>query len=159
MVSSKTCSHRVSRKSSQHLLLPAAVMPRVATAIAMAVIVVDAIVGVAVNAASGVSGVSGPSGQQAQFLMLPRTLKAHAKQNPVKKAAVAIATVALSALKLRAAMQMPLALNLTMLPPQTIAIQRRMVVMNAGVAVAIDAVVVADNALSVVKVAQKQAQR
>jgi hypothetical protein len=34
-----------------------------------------------------------------------------------------------------------------------------MVVMNAGVAVAIDVVVVADNALSVVKVAQKQAQR
>jgi len=42
-----------------------------------------------------------------------------------------------------------------MLPLQTIAIQRRMVVMNAGVAVAIDAVVVAGNALSVVKVAQK----
>jgi hypothetical protein len=130
-------------------------MPRVATAIAMAVIV-DAIVDAVVNAASGVSG---PSGQQAQLLMLPRTLKEHVKQNPVKKAAVAIATVALSALKLRAAMQMPLALNLTMLPPQTIAIQRRMVVMNAGVAVAIDAVVVAGNALSVVKVAQKQAQR
>jgi len=131
-------------------------MPRVATAIAMAVIVADAIVGVAVNAASGVNG---SSGQQAQLLMLPRTLKAHVKQNPVKKAAVAIATVALSALKLRAAMQMPLARSLTMLPPQTIAIQRRMVVMNAGVAVAIDAVVVAGNALSEVKVAQKQAQR
>ena len=52
-------------------------------------------------------------------------------------------------------MPMPLALSQMMLPPQTIAIQRRMVVMNAGVAVAIDAVVVADNALSVVKVAQK----
>jgi hypothetical protein len=62
----------------------------------MAVIVADAIVGVAVNAASGVSG---PSAQQAQLLMLPRTLKAHVKQNPVKKAAVAIAMVAPSALK------------------------------------------------------------
>jgi hypothetical protein len=70
-------------------------MPKVATAIAMAVIV-DAIVGVAVNAASGVNE---PSGQQAQLLMLPRTLKAHVKQNPVKKAAVAIAMVAPSALK------------------------------------------------------------
>ncbi len=56
-------------------------------------------------------------------------------------------------------MPMPLALSLTMLPPQTIAIQRRMVVMNAGVAAAIDAVVVVGNALSVVKVAQKQAHR
>ena len=56
-------------------------------------------------------------------------------------------------------MQMPLTLSPTMLPPQTIAIQRRMVVMNAGVAVAIDAVVVAGNALSVVKVAQKLTQR
>jgi hypothetical protein len=71
-------------------------MPRVETAIAMAVIVADAIVGVAVNAASGVNE---SSGQQAQLLMLPRALKAHVKQNPVKKAAVAIATVALSALK------------------------------------------------------------
>ena len=52
-------------------------------------------------------------------------------------------------------MQMPLALSQMMLPPQTMAIQRRMVVMNAGVAVAIDVVVVAGNALSVVKVAQK----
>jgi hypothetical protein len=49
-------------------------------------------------------------------------------------------------------MQIPLARSLTIPPPQTIAIQRRMGVMNAGVAVAIDAVVVADNALSVVKV-------
>ena len=114
MVSSKTCSHRASLKSSQYLQPHVAAMPRVATAIAMAVIVVDEIVGVAVNAASGVSG---PSGQQAQLLMLPRTLKAHVKQNPVKKAAVAIATVALSALKLRAAMQMPLARSLTILPP------------------------------------------
>ena len=96
MVSSKTCSHRANLKSSQHLLPHAAVMPRAATAIAMAVIVVDAIVGVAVNAASGVNG---SSGQQAQLLMPPRTLKAHVKRNPVKKAAVAIATVALSALK------------------------------------------------------------
>ena len=96
MVSSKTCSHRASLKLSQHLLLPAAVMPKAAMAIAMAVIVADAIVGVAVNAASGVNG---SSGQQAQLLMLPRTLKAHVKQNPVKKAVVAIAMVALSALK------------------------------------------------------------
>jgi hypothetical protein len=71
-------------------------MPKAATVIAMAVIVVDAIVDAAVNAASGVNG---SSGQQAQLLMLPRTLKAHVKQNPVKKAVVAIAMVALSALK------------------------------------------------------------
>ena len=64
-------------------------MPKAATAIAM-VATVDVIVGVAVNVASG---------QQAQLLMPPRTLKAHVKRNPVKKAAVAIATVALSALK------------------------------------------------------------
>jgi hypothetical protein len=38
-------------------------------------------------------------------------------------------------------------------------IQRRRAVINAKVVVAIDAVVVAGNALSVVKVAQKQAQR
>jgi hypothetical protein len=47
-------------------------MPRVATVIAMAVIV-DAIVGVAVNAASGVSG------QQAQLQMPPQVPRAHVK--------------------------------------------------------------------------------
>jgi hypothetical protein len=46
-----------------------------------------------------------------------------------------------------------------MLHQQPIAIQRRMEMNNARVAVAIVAVVVAGNALSVVKVAQKQAQR
>jgi hypothetical protein len=131
-------------------------MPRVETAIAMAVIVADAIVGVAVNAASGVNG---SSGQQAQLLMLPRILKAHVKQNPVKKAAVVIAMVASSALKSRAAMQMPQVLSQLMPHLQPMVIQRRRAVINAKVVVAIDAVVVAGNALSVVKVAQKQAQR
>jgi hypothetical protein len=70
-------------------------MPRVATAIAMAVIV-DAIVGVAVNATSGVNG---SSGQQAQLQMSPQVPRAHVKQNPVKKVAVAIAMVAPSVLK------------------------------------------------------------
>ena len=76
-------------------------MPKAVTAIAMAVIV-DAIVGVAANAASGVNG---PSGQQVQLQMPPQTQKAHVKRNPVKRAAVAIATVAPSVLKSRAPMQ------------------------------------------------------
>jgi hypothetical protein len=122
----------------------------------MGVIVVDVIVDVAVNAASGVNG---SSGQQAQLLMLPRILKAHVKQNPVKKAAVVIAMVASSALKSRAAMQMPQVLSQLMPHLQPMVIQRRRAVINAKVVVAIDAVVVAGNALSVVKVAQKQAQR
>jgi hypothetical protein len=46
-----------------------------------------------------------------------------------------------------------------MLHPQLIAIQQRRAVMNAGVAVAIDAVVGADNAPSVVKALQKRMQR
>jgi hypothetical protein len=91
--------------------------------------------------------------------MLPRTLKAHVKQNPVKKAAVVIAMVASSALKSRAAMQMPQVLSQLMPHLQPMVIQRRRAVINAKVVVAIDAVVVAGNALSVVKVAQKQAQR
>jgi hypothetical protein len=61
-------------------------------AIAMAVIV-DAIVGVAVNVANAVSG------QQAQRPKQARTQRAHAKQNPVKKAEVAIAMAVPSALK------------------------------------------------------------
>ena len=95
MVSSKNCSHPANLKSSQHLLPHAAAMPKAAKAIAMAVIV-DATVGVAVNAANGVNE---PSGQQAQLPMQTQTQKAHAKQNPVKKVVVAIATVAPSALK------------------------------------------------------------
>jgi hypothetical protein len=78
-------------------------MPKAVTAIAM-VVIVDAIVDAAVNAASGVNE---PSGQQAQLPMQARTQKAHAKQNPVKKAVVAIAMVAPSALKARAPMQTP----------------------------------------------------
>jgi hypothetical protein len=70
-------------------------MPRVATAIAMAVIV-DAIVGVAVNATSGVNG---SSGQQAQLQMPPQVPRAHVKQNPAKKVVDAIAMVAPSVLK------------------------------------------------------------
>jgi hypothetical protein len=70
-------------------------MPRVATAIAMAVIV-DAIVGVAANAASGVNGASG---QQAQLQMPPQVPRAHVKQNPAKKVVDAIAMVAPSVLK------------------------------------------------------------
>jgi hypothetical protein len=72
-------------------------------AIAMAVIV-DAIVDVAVNAANAANAASG---QQAQLPMQARTQKAHLKQNPVKKAVVAIAMVAPSALKARAPMQTP----------------------------------------------------
>jgi hypothetical protein len=59
----------------------------------MAVIVVDAIVDVAANAANAVSG------QQVQLPMPPRIPRAHAKQNPVKKAVVAIAMAAPSAQK------------------------------------------------------------
>jgi hypothetical protein len=73
-------------------------MAKAATVIAMAVIV-DAIVGVAANAANAASG------QQAQLPMQDQTQKAHAKQNPVKKAVVAIAMVAPSALKACAPMQ------------------------------------------------------
>jgi multisubunit Na+/H+ antiporter MnhC subunit len=72
-------------------------MPKAATVIAMAVIV-DAIVDVAVNAASG---------QQAQLPMRTQTQRAHAKQNPVKKAVVVIAMVAPIALKAHARMQTP----------------------------------------------------
>jgi hypothetical protein len=75
-------------------------MAKAVMAIAMAVIV-DAIVDVAVNAANAASG------QQAQLPMQARTQKAHVKQNPVKKAVVAIAMVAPSALKARAPMQTP----------------------------------------------------
>jgi hypothetical protein len=75
-------------------------MAKAATAIAMAAIV-DAIVGVAVNAANAASG------QQVQLPMQARTQKARAKQNPVKKAVVVIAMVAPSALKARAPMQTP----------------------------------------------------
>jgi hypothetical protein len=75
-------------------------MPKAAMVIAMAVIV-DAIVGAVVNAANA------GSGQQAQLPMQTRTQKAHAKQSPVKKAVVAIAMAAPSALKSRAPMQMP----------------------------------------------------
>jgi hypothetical protein len=56
-------------------------------------VIVDAIVDAAVNVANAVSG------QQAQLQMLARTQKVHVKQNPVKKAAVAIAMAAPSALK------------------------------------------------------------
>ena len=98
MVSSKNCSPLASLKSSQYLLPHVAAMPKAVTAIAMAVIV-DAIVVAAANAANGVNE---PSGQQAQLPMLPRTQRAHVKQSPVKKAAVAIAMVAPSALKSRA---------------------------------------------------------
>jgi hypothetical protein len=76
-------------------------MPKAAMVIAMAVIV-DAIVDVAANAANGVNE---PSDQQAQAPMLRRTQKAPAKLSPVKKAVVAIAMVAPSALKARAPMQ------------------------------------------------------
>ena len=96
MVSSKTCSRPASLKLNQHLLLPAAVMPKAVTVIAMAVIVVDAIVGVAVNATSGVNG---SSGQQAQLQMPPQVPRAHVKQNPAKKVVDAIAMVAPSVLK------------------------------------------------------------
>jgi hypothetical protein len=68
-------------------------MPRAATVIAMAVIVVDAIVDVAANGANAVSG------QQVQLQMPPRIPRVHVKQNPVKKVVVAIAMVAPSALK------------------------------------------------------------
>jgi hypothetical protein len=74
-------------------------MPKAVTAIAMAVIV-DAIVGVAVNAANAVSG------QQVQLQMQAQTQKAYVKQNHAKKAVAAIATVAPSVLKSRAPMQM-----------------------------------------------------
>ena len=57
-----------------------------------------------------------------------------------------------SALKSHAPMQMPLVRNQTMLHLQLIAIQRGTEVNNARVAVAIDAVVVVGNALSVAKV-------
>jgi hypothetical protein len=73
-------------------------MPKAVTAIAMAVIV-DAIVDAAVNAANE------PSDQQAQLPMRTQTQRAHAKQNRVKKAVVAIAMVVPSALKSRAPMQ------------------------------------------------------
>jgi hypothetical protein len=46
-----------------------------------------------------------------------------------------------------------------MLHPQLIAIQQRRAVMNAGVAVAIDAVVVVGNAPSVVRALQKRMQQ
>jgi hypothetical protein len=59
----------------------------------MAVIVVDAIVDVAANAANAVSD------QQAQRPMPPRIPRVHVKQNPVKKVVVAIAMVAPSALR------------------------------------------------------------
>jgi|OM-RGC.v1.036675627 hypothetical protein len=59
----------------------------------MAVTVVDAIVDVAANAANAVSG------QQVQLPMPPRTQKALVKQNPAKKAVVAIAMAAPSAQK------------------------------------------------------------
>jgi hypothetical protein len=68
-------------------------MPRAATVIAMAVIVVDAIVDVAANAVNAVSD------QQAQLPMPPRIPRAHVKQNPVKKAAVVIAMAAPSVQK------------------------------------------------------------
>jgi hypothetical protein len=99
LVSSKTCSPPASLKLSQHLLLHVAAMLRAVTVIAMAVIV-DAIVGAAVNAANAVSG------QQAQLQMLAQTQKVHVKQNPVKKVVVVIAMVAPSALKSRAPTQM-----------------------------------------------------
>jgi hypothetical protein len=79
-------------------------MPKAAMVIAMAVIV-DAIVDVAVNAANAANEVNEPSDQQAQAPMLRRTQKAPAKLSPVKKAVVAIAMVAPSALKARAPMQ------------------------------------------------------
>ena len=103
MVSSRNCSHLANLKSNQHLLPHAAAMPKAATVIAMAVIV-DAIVDVAVNAANGVNE---PSDQQAQLPMRTQTQRAHAKQNPVKKAVVAIAMVAPIALKAHAPMQTP----------------------------------------------------
>jgi hypothetical protein len=65
LVSSKNYSHQASLKSSQHLLPHAAAMPKAVTAIAM-VVIVDAIVDAAVNAANGVNE---PSGQQAQLRM------------------------------------------------------------------------------------------
>jgi len=68
-------------------------MPRAATVIAMAVTVVDAIVDVAANAANAVSG------QQVQLPMPPQIPRVHVKQNPVKKAVVAIAMAAPSAQK------------------------------------------------------------
>jgi hypothetical protein len=91
--------------------------------------------------------------------MLPRTQKAHVKQNPVKKAVVAIAMAAPSALKSRAPMQTPLVLSQVMLHLPPIAIQRRMEVINARVVVAIDADVVAGNVLSAAKVQQKHTQQ
>jgi hypothetical protein len=53
-------------------------------------VIVDAIVGVAVNAASG---------KQAQLQMPPQVPRAHVKQNPAKKVVDAIAMVAPSVLK------------------------------------------------------------
>jgi hypothetical protein len=67
-------------------------------------VIVDAIVDAVVNAANGVNE---SSDRQAQLPMQTRTQKAHAKQSPVKKAVVAIAMAAPSALKSRAPMQMP----------------------------------------------------
>jgi hypothetical protein len=74
-------------------------MLRAATVIATAVIV-DVIVGVAVNAANAVSG------QHLHLQMQVQTQKAHVKQNPVKKVVAAIAMVAPSVLKSRAPMRM-----------------------------------------------------
>jgi hypothetical protein len=56
-------------------------------------------------------------------------------------------------------MQMLQVLSQAKLHLQPMVIQRRMEVMNAGVAVVIDAVVVVGNVLSVAKVAQKRILR
>ncbi len=112
MASSKNYSPQASLKSSQLLLPHAAAMPKAATAIAM-VATVDVIVGVAVNVASG---------QQAQLLIQAQAQKARAKQNPVKKAVVAVAMAAPSALRSHALMQTPQAQNQAMLHLQPIAI-------------------------------------
>jgi hypothetical protein len=112
----------------------------------------DVIVGVVANVANAVSD------QQALLRMLPRIQRARAKQSPAKKDAVAIAMAAPSVLKQRAVMQMLQASSQAMLLLPLMAMQRRMAVMNAGVAVAIDVVVVAGNAPSAVKVVQKQMQ-
>jgi hypothetical protein len=130
-------------------------MAKAATAIAMAAIV-DAIVDAVVNVANVVSAVIV---QQVQLPMPPRIPRVHVKQNPVKKAVVAIAMVAPSVLKLRARMQTLQAPSQAMLHLQLIAIQQRMAVSNARVAVATVVVVVAGNVLSAAKVPEKQMQR
>jgi hypothetical protein len=155
LVSSKNCFRPANLKSNQHLLPHVAAMPKAVTVIVV-VVIVDAIVVVAANAASAVNGTSG---QQTLPPIPPQTQRAHVKQNPVKKAAVAIAMVAPSALKSHAQMEMPQAQRQAILHLQPIAIQRQMEVISARVVVAIDVVVAVDNALSVAKVAQKRMQR